>query len=405
MLETLTKMSGVKHKTYKDTKTITKDTKALLKMAANEGKISYTMTTKEEAVVTYNDLAFIPERNSIVFRAGDSPIWNKNETILPMSWRLFKNTIIQPGKKYTLMTIPTLSTALEFDVRKNQPNFQAMLEKRMAQANLSQKAQATYRDAYGYSDYEIEQLDPDSYADDIMDLIYSMLNPEELKQVVEAGIASEDELQTDSEELEEMFDYVFGNTGKKSDKFTEAPKGIVDQFFAEHAEISENTEQVQMNQQMAFEYQEASKLRYAGQTISRDMLVSRTGVNHALDGVIARTYGIIKEEMDSDPHFDFRDGVLYGAKDGKVYIRNGTRRQDIDIINASAKDPNSRVYAESSLTEEEAEGFGLFIITDDFLKYLTTFSGPWPFANGEFEKMMRDEMSSSVQEDPEEAGE
>ena len=75
------------------------------------------MTTKEEPVIGYNDMAYISERNSIVFRAGDSPIWNRNATILPMSWRLFKNTIIQPGKDYSLQTIPTLSTAMDFDVR------------------------------------------------------------------------------------------------------------------------------------------------------------------------------------------------------------------------------------------------------------------------------------------------
>ena len=107
---------------------------ALLKMTQNEGKASYTMTTKEEPVIAYNDMAFISERNSIVFRAGDSPIWNRNETILPMSWRLFKNTIIHPGKDYSLQTIPTLSTAMDFDVRKNQPNFLRCLRKRMEQA-------------------------------------------------------------------------------------------------------------------------------------------------------------------------------------------------------------------------------------------------------------------------------
>lgn len=383
MLETLAKMSGVRHKTYRDTKTITQDTKALLKMAANEGKTSYTMTTKEEAVVTYNDLAFIPERNSIVFRAGDSPIWNKNETILPMSWRLFKNTIIHPGKEYTLMTIPTLSTAIDFDVRKNQPNFQAMLEKRMAQANLSLKAQETYKAAYGYSDYEIEQLDPDNYADEIMDLIYSTLNPEELKEAVEAGLAAEDEEQQAEEGLTEMFDYVFGNTGRKGG-YTEGPKSRVDQFFAEHADIVENSEQVRINQEMGYEYQEQSKLRYAEGTVSRDMLVSRTGVNHALDGVISQAYVALKEEMDYDSAFLFRDGVLYGAKDGKPYIMAGIGRRDIDAINRSAKDPESRVYAEEEISEDDIDPDGLFVVTDNFLRFLTSFAGEWPFAHGQF---------------------
>ena len=121
MLETLEKMSGKTHKSFTDSKTITRDMQKL--MMQNEGKASYTMTTREVPVISYNDMAFISERNSIIFRAGDSPVWNRNETILPMSWRLFKNTITQPGKDYSLQTIPTLSSALEFGIRQNQPGF------------------------------------------------------------------------------------------------------------------------------------------------------------------------------------------------------------------------------------------------------------------------------------------
>ena len=140
MLETLEKMSGKTHKSFTDSKTITRDMQKL--MMQNEGKASYTMTTREVPVISYNDMAFISERNSIIFRAGDSPVWNRNETILPMSWRLFKNTITQPGKDYSLQTIPTLSSALEFDIRQNQPDFIKMLDKRIAQACKAAEAMA-----------------------------------------------------------------------------------------------------------------------------------------------------------------------------------------------------------------------------------------------------------------------
>ena len=58
MIETLSKMSGVRHKTYTDSKTITRDMQAIIKMTQNEAKTSYTMTTKEEPVISYNDMAF-----------------------------------------------------------------------------------------------------------------------------------------------------------------------------------------------------------------------------------------------------------------------------------------------------------------------------------------------------------
>ena len=139
MLDTLQKMSGIHHVVMKDSKNVTKDLEKLV--MATEGKVTYGFSAKEVPVITYNDMAFLTMRNAIVFRAGDPPIWNRNETILLMSWRLFKNTIKQPGKEYTLQTIPTLSTALDFDVRKNQPDFIKMWEKRREQALASDDAQ------------------------------------------------------------------------------------------------------------------------------------------------------------------------------------------------------------------------------------------------------------------------
>ena len=103
MIDTLQKMSGTTHRVYKDSKTVTRDAERLFMQ--NEGKVSYTMNVREEPVIKYNDMAFIDPRNSIVFRAGDSPVWNRNETILPMSWRLLHaNPIKQPGKEYDLQT-------------------------------------------------------------------------------------------------------------------------------------------------------------------------------------------------------------------------------------------------------------------------------------------------------------
>ena len=174
MLDTLQKMSGTTHKAFTNSKTITRDTERI--WLQNEGKTSYTMTVQEVPVISYNDMAFISQRNSIVFRAGDSPIWNRNETILPMSWRLLQNTIKQPGHDYTFQTIPTLSSAKEFDRRKNQPDFGKMVDKRMAQAVASDNAKQAYQSIYGYSEWDIEQLDPDFYAAEIMEVINTSLS-------------------------------------------------------------------------------------------------------------------------------------------------------------------------------------------------------------------------------------
>ena len=388
MLDTLQKMSGIRHRTYTDSKTVTKDQKALIKMTQNEGKVSIQMTTKEEPVISYNDMAFISERNSIVFRAGDSPIWNRNETILPMSWRLFKNTIIQPGKEYSLQTIPTLSTAMEFDVRKNQPNFSKMLEKRMEQAYISEECQNNYREAYGYTDYDVEQLDPDSYSDEIMDLICSTLNPEEIKQAINNNIEGKEDDNSD-EDYQEMFDFMHGNTSyNNNDKFT-----VEQDIYNEFDHIEENKEQAIATAAAAEKVKDADKLRYAGKLISRDMLVSPTGTNHSLDEAIIRVYKDIRGKLEKDDEYFMTNGNgdLCGV-DGKVYIKNLTGSDDIDELNDMAEDKDSRVYSDHKISNRDADAIGSFEVKDAFLRFLVSFPKAWPFADGEFEAKMKTEM-------------
>ena len=386
MIDTLQKMSGIWHRTYSESKTITKDQKALLKMTQNEGKISIQMQTKEEPVISYNDMAFIGERNSIVFRAGDSPIWNRNETILPMSWRLFKNTIIQPGKEYSLQTIPTLSTAMEFDVRKNQPNFRKMFEKRCAQAAIVDDCRASYQEAYGYSEFDIEQLDPDVYSDDIMDLVYSKLNPEEVKQTIADNMEGK-KPDKDDEEYQEMFDYLYGNDSMKSDKFT------MSQTVFEGVPIEDNKEQASANAEAAAKVKGDSDMRYAGRMISRDMLVSKTGVSHALDAAIIRVFKDIRGKMERDDEYFMSNGRgdLCGIN-GEVYIKNQTNTDNMNELNEMAEDEKSRLYAEGSFSQKDMDAIGSYTVTDAFLRFLVSFPKAWPFADGEFESRMKREM-------------
>lgn len=392
MLDTLQKMSGVRHRTYKESKTITSDMQAFFKFTKNEGKQSVTMTTKEEPVISYNDMAFISERNSMVFRAGNSPIWNRNETILPMSWRLFKNTITQPGKEYTLQTIPTLSTAMEFDVRKNQPDFQKMLEKRMQQAYLAEDAASKYQKAYGYTDYEISQLDPDTYSDEIMDLIYSEMNPEEVKNAIRNHAEHETD-EVNDDEYTEMFDYIFGNTRQANSKFTES-NSLVSGVLSGFEDNREVTQAVAT--QMA-QYEEDSVKRYAGKTISRDMLVSNTGINHSLDAAIIKVYKEIRDKFVADTQYFAidADGNLCGARNHNIYIRTISGDLDVEAANRAIHDSQSRVYSDQDVTEDDLKQLGTYEVTDHFLRFLTTFSKAWTFADGEFERRMKKEMEGN----------
>lgn len=380
MLDTLQKMSGTTHKSFIDSKNVTVDKERV--WMQKKGEVTYTMSTKEVPVITYNDMAFISERNSIVFRAGDSPIWNRNETILPMSWRLFKNTIVHAGHDYSLQTIPTLSSALDFDVRKNQPDFNEMLQKRMAQANVSAEAQLKYKEAYNYSDYEMSQLDPDVFSDEVMVVINDKIRR---RQAEENGMYQGED--------DGLYDGPLPDTLSVHDQFS--PSDIEDNTEVQDAIAKAEAEQADWNIK-----------RYAGKYLSKEDLVSKTsGVNHQLDSDIIAVYSEYRSDMQRDnAYFATKPGDkgLYGIN-GEPYI---TEAKDSDLqklYEEDAKDPNKRVFSgidEEMMTDEQKRQFAKekmefagFIVHDDFYKFLIS-SNRWDFARGRFESEMARRMKS-----------
>lgn len=368
MLDTLQKMSGTTHKTFIESKNVTMDKSQLFMRVKPE--VTYTVSTKEVPVISYNDMAFISERNSIVFRAGDSPIWNRNETILPMSWRLFKDTIVHAGHDYTLQTIPTLSSALDFDLRKNQPDFNEMLSKRMAQANVSEEAQTKYKEAYGYTDYELSRLDPDVYSDEIMQVIEEKIRR---RKAEEENVAESD-----------FEDYM--------------PDMTDDQFVA--SDIEDNTEVLEEAAKAQQEMEDRCRKRYAGGRISREDLIAKIGgYNHQWDEDIIRVYADLRGDFGRDTEYFVvkpQDKGLYGI-DGTCYIREAGDSDLDKLYNEDAKDPNKRVFKgvdEATMTAEqkrqfadEKEVFAGFVVEDAFYKFLASLDR-WDFVKGRFDSEM-----------------
>ena len=353
MLDTLQKMSGTTHRAFIDGKNVTRDLEKLF--MKNEGKVSYSMSIKEVPVISYNDMAFISERNSIVFRAGDSPIWNRNETILPMSWRLFSNTIVQPGKEYSLQTVPTLSSALEFDVRKNQPDFIKMWEKRKKQAVVSGLCREAYMNAYGYSDYDMEQLDPDIAADEIMQVINDYIR--ELNGVPE-----------DEEDTSIMFDD--------------------DDEMWNHME--ENLEQMEIVDNMKKDQAIRDEKKYAGGFLAPSDLVSVSGnVIHGLDHTMSEAFNECKSYFWQDSR-NFKpnmgDGNLYGLN-GQLYVSVVDYMKDIEVLKNASKTFDSSVYAERPEDMDDIKDS--YKIHDVFIKFLASCSSWNDFADGKFETEMK----------------
>ncbi|GAA1457645.1 type IV secretory system conjugative DNA transfer family protein [Nocardiopsis exhalans] len=367
MLETLEKMSGKTHRVYRDSKQITQDMNKVIG-GKTQGAVSYTMSTQEEPLIKFNDMYFIPERNSIVFRAGDAPVWNRNETILPMSWRLFKNTIRHAGHdEYTLQTIPTLSTAVDFDVKLNQPDFKKLLDKRIAQAMWAGEAKQQYQDAYGYEDIEIARLDPDLYADEVMEII--------------RGLAAKDEgLGPDAAVMMDPDDY-------------EASIMIDDDLFVENVELAAEVHDLE-----ADESRREERI-YAEGLVSREMLVHRNGVAKlkTLDVPLAEAYKHVMLEMQhDDEHFSVGgDGELRSADGSVVYIspmRSATYSEAAQRINGHLDDEDSRAFAEQELTEEDLRSLATVKIHAAFYQYLASLESWEVLADGAFDRAMAVEM-------------
>ena len=315
------------------------------------------------------------------------PVWNRNETILPMSWRLFKNTITQPGKNYSLQTIPTLSSALDFDIRKNQPDFIKMLDKRMAQAGKAAAAMDMYKNAYKYTDTELAKLDIDAYSDEIMDLINAMLNDSLGK-----GTGAE----SDEDDMFEGDDVV--NIDDWDDDMLEGHYvDDVDEYSSYGAldidDIEDNEDVQQEAARRQAQRDERDRKIYAGGFISKSMLVNPDGSvkSHAFDKDFSEIFANNMGSLLSDrQYFDDVDGNLYG-KNGKPYIVKADNKAMLERMNEAAQEEGSNVFSEENIDERDLSEFNTYIITDAFYQFLASLDA-WTFGDGRFETEMRRRM-------------
>lgn len=380
MLETLSKMSGVTHQTYTDQKSVTRNIEKLAN--ANEGKISYTSSTKEVPVLSYNDLAFLPPRNSVVFPAGGigdktsaSVVWNRNETALPMSWRLLGKNISKPGTDYSLQTIPTLSSAVDFDVKANQPNFSDMIMKRIEQAIYVDDAIADYKEAFGYTDDDVSRLDQDVFADQIMDIVR-----ERIRQAHERGV----------------YVRIDGLEGTSDDGAAQAPAQPKPGPGVSLGAVEDNVELRREQEKQQAKYDDQKKPRYAGGRLSRFDLVGTGGQpSHALDDDIVAVYVDCRAYFARDrEHFAVRNDGLYVRDDGvlKAAIVLHDDSRNLDMLRQAAADDRSRIYDEGGLDEAPQSSYD---VTDEMYEWLCSLDSWRGLAGGRFETAMARRMQQA----------
>lgn len=356
MLETLQKMSGKTHKSRINSKTVTRNAAKLI--MNNESKVSYTMSTSEEPVISYNDMAFIGNRNSIVFRAGDSPIWNRNQTVLPMSYKLLGNTIKQPGHDYTFSTIPTLSSAKDFDVRTNQPNFEEMLKKRIKQALQADHIKEVYKKVYHYDDYKIQTLDRDVYADEIMEMI---------------NVAVDGHMSANQDPNSSAYQQAQEKSAADLIKTATPDKATID--ATRDAYNKKQRDDTKM---------------FAGGHISRNDLVDQSGVvhtdfNNTLVEIYSKSLGDFKKDK---VHFMVtEDGSLKSADGMKDYILAEAKSQeakDLSAIKEAGSKKGSKIFVDGDMTDDTIPR--TYVVQNDFIRFLAKQTDWSDLANGVIER-------------------
>lgn len=371
MIETLEKMGGKTHRSHLDSKSVSKDVEKMLG-GKTEGRVQYTMSTKEEPLISYNDMAFISERNSIVFRAGDPPVWNRGPTILPMAHRLLEDRVVHDGREYNLQTIPTLSSAMEFDVRRNQPDFRKMLELRMRQAVHAEAAKKVYAASYDYEDVDVERLDPDVYSEEVMGIVQTMVNAEKGRDPHAPVVIDPDEY------------------------------AAISMFLTDDRQLIEDVEMASVLEEQRATEAKRQLLMYAEGTISKEMLVNPDGSAKvkALDLQIAEAYKSARTELEHDrAHFTVGgDGELRSADGTRTYIsqmRSDAYEQAIRRLDEHSRAKGSRVFADPGMTADDLGSFTSVTVHADFYGFLASLPTWEPLADGHFDRAMAIEMRSA----------
>lgn len=395
MIDTLTKMSGTMHKAFANSKSVTQDVEKIAMQT--EGKVTRQIQLEEVPVISYNDLAFLPPRNSIVFSAGAPPIWNRNEMILPMSFALFggspqdyleSRTIAQPGKSYSLQTIPTLSAAKDFDVRLNQPDFFAMVEKRVTQASTASAAERIYRQAYDLDDFQMSRLDPDVASAEIMDINDVLVGRKLYEKARAAADAAEASLDDD---LMDVYGESPGESTESAVDFDESYDQDELLAMTTRATMSQATDDnsaVAEQQRYAASAEDAARKRYAEGTVSREMLINPMGgaVVNQLRGVLAAAYEKCwRDFVDDDVFVVTDDGSLVLRRSGRAVIEPVDHSDDLADAVEAARRSGSRVSMEEEPDPDSFAAAARYRLHDEFFRTLAGMPDWEGLARGRFD--------------------
>lgn len=368
-VDNLVSLAGKTHRERNNSMSVT--TNRMARVKKNDDRVTTTKTVMEEDVLSRNAFLQLKRQESIVLRAGSNPILNYGRSLLPMAWQLFggyRTQVNVPGMKYSLQTVPTMSSALEFNARQNIPNFYAMVEKRVAQARLVAVMEDRYRKAYNYDQINIDRMDPEIYAREIMDAVNDTLwqQNEALRQQL---LDEEDMLPSD--------EVLYAKKAKERQ---------------ESGTMMDNTEYFDADREAKSHLvKDYDEMLYAGGTISRHMLVTEQGTSANLGSSVATMIpqAVIqcKGQFMNDPKYRW-DEKTQTLRDNKGNVLITYNQEAMAVIKNAAESKDTRTFAEKlpDMHEYEASAYS---VTAEFMMQLAKMKSWTGIAAGSFDNAMK----------------
>lgn len=416
MIQSLIGMNGKKHVTQESSQTFDKPAGGYRLLDTLGGKngqgpqvphISTTTSRDEREVISENDYLRLSTKASdgtMIVSRGTNPIWSQQPTIMPMSFRLFDNRTGKQGDSINPNNLPMISDAENFDPLANLPNFDKMIHQRIVEATYAHKVIDQFKKVEHKTDNDIQQMDPELFANRIMAGIHDNIKADEEKKKKNNNKESMPDIdmsEAKDAHYNERFDRL---SSDQQDKITDNNLKAGQQhanFFGSHQssfasairnKILNDKQDVDNNEgtlgpsfaeltkssikNPEFEDDVNNKIeafkvkKYAGGNIAAgDLQFPNGSVTSMEDDIIGQSYADLLGEFKRDPmHFEVKQGTTEGpnslySRDGKLYIEDLNNTQD----------PRTRYQIEPAFIE--------FLLSKD--------NWNW-FAGGRFETTMRD---------------
>ena len=189
MLEDLSKQAGSTHATRATSKNVVKHVGTVVDTL--EDNVTYTYSTQEERLFTVDKLMSFTNGEAMILssvhrqdNSGEAirpnPIYNTNETIMPMAYALHFKGHNNDLFKTSVANAEVATSSAGQDVYQSIPDFNEMYKKRAAQARLTQEMIYHYKNQHEFSDQDLMRQNVNELSSTIMRLINAKLNEKKM---------------------------------------------------------------------------------------------------------------------------------------------------------------------------------------------------------------------------------